>query len=311
MKKKSERKMLKKWIQLFISIAGLCFIFYKVPFAEISAHWNSKAIPWCILMLLVGTLTMLVQANRWRGLSVQGEKIPFRIYYAFIAIGYFFNNILPSGFGGDAVKSIAFGKKYNQTSQSVSAVLISRIQGLLAMFFVFFTALPFALSKVQIPFRYTILMSVFALFCLLLIIGCFFSDKITLPKKMVQKISFIQKLQESLSVYRNHKKQLVLSALDSIYLQVFSFLTSFACFKAVGIDIDIFVLIVFTNITIVIAMLPISINGIGIREGTQVALFTGILGIPASEVLSAGLLGYIPVLFQALQGAIVLMFQKK
>ena len=58
-------------------------------------------------------------------------------------------------------------------------------------------------------------------------------------------------------------------------------------------------------------MLPISLNGIGIREGTQVALFTGILGIPAPVVLSAGLLGYIPLLFQAMQGAIVLLTYKK
>ena len=58
-------------------------------------------------------------------------------------------------------------------------------------------------------------------------------------------------------------------------------------------------------------MVPISLNGIGVREGTQVALFTGILGIPAPVVLSAGLLGYIPLLFQAAQGAIVLLAKKK
>jgi hypothetical protein len=47
-----------------------------------------------------------------------------------------------------------------------------------------------------------------------------------------------------------------------------------------------------------------------VREGVQVALFTGILGIPAPVVLSAGLLGYIPLLFQALQGAVVLLAAK-
>jgi uncharacterized membrane protein YbhN (UPF0104 family) len=57
-------------------------------------------------------------------------------------------------------------------------------------------------------------------------------------------------------------------------------------------------------------MLPVSLNGIGVREGVQVALFTGILGIPAPVVLSAGLLGYIPLLFQALQGAVVLLAAK-
>jgi hypothetical protein len=58
-------------------------------------------------------------------------------------------------------------------------------------------------------------------------------------------------------------------------------------------------------------MLPISINGIGIREGVNVSLFTGLLGIPADTVLAAALLGYIPIVFQALQGAVVLVGSKK
>ena len=86
---------------------------------------------------------------------------------------------------------------------------------------------------------------------------------------------------------------------------------AFAYFKAVGQSIDISILVVFTSITTVISMIPISLNGIGVREGVQVALFTGILGIPAPIVLSAGLLGYIPLLFQAAQGAVVLFFSKK
>ena len=65
------------------------------------------------------------------------------------------------------------------------------------------------------------------------------------------------------------------------------------------------------TITITISMLPISINGIGLREGVNVSLFTGLLGIPADIVLAAALIGYIPMLFQAAQGAVVLAFNGK
>ena len=54
---------------------------------------------------------MGIQANRWRGLLLEdGKKVKFRTFYAYIALGYFFNNLLPGGFGGDAVKTISFGK---------------------------------------------------------------------------------------------------------------------------------------------------------------------------------------------------------
>jgi uncharacterized protein (TIRG00374 family) len=238
-------------------------------------------------------------------------EIPFRTYYAYTALGYFFNNFLPTGFGGDAVKSLAFGKKFHQTSQSVSAVLLARIQGLLAMFLCFFIALPFALNKAEIPLVYTVTMTVALLACMVFILLCLFSDKFPIPRFVTDKLTFIPKLQASLSIYRKYKKQLILSSLDSLWIQLLTLFIAFAYFKAVGVDIDICILVVFTSITTVVSMLPISLNGIGVREGIQVALFTGILGIPAPIVLSAGLLGYIPLLFQALQGAVVLIARKK
>ena len=266
--------------------------------------------PWILLMLVAANLIMLIQANRWKGLSVQGPEIPFKTYYAYTAMGYFFNNLLPTGFGGDAVKSLAFGKKFNQTSQSISAVLLSRIQGLLAMFLCFFIALPFALSKTEVPFVYTLVMTIAMLACMVFVILCLVSDKVPVPAAILNKLTFIPKMQKSLSIYRQYKKQVLLSSLDSLWLQLLTLFMAYAYFRAVGQEIDISILVVFTSITIVISMLPVSLNGIGVREGVQVALFTGILGIPAPIVLSAGLLGYIPLLFQALQGAVVLLSAK-
>ncbi len=302
---------IKKIFQLLVSVGGFAYIFYKIPFASVMENWTAAMIPWVVAMLVAANLIMLIQANRWKGLSVQGPEIPFKTYYAYTALGYFFNNLLPTGFGGDAVKSLAFGKKFNQTSQSISAVFLSRIQGLLAMFLCFFVALPFALSKINVPTVYTLIMCVALLVCIAVILCCLFSDKIPFPEAITNKIRFIPKLQYSLSIYRKHKKQLLLSSLDSLWLQLLTLFTSFAYFKAVGVDINIGILVVFTSITIVVAMLPISLNGIGVREGVQIALFSGILGIPADLVLAAGLLGYIPLLFQALQGAVVLVGSKK
>ena len=308
--KTATKLFVKRIFQLIVSVGGFAYIFYKVPFSSVVDNWSLSMTPWILLMLVAANLIMLIQANRWKGLSVQGPEIPFKTYYAYTAMGYFFNNLLPTGFGGDAVKSLAFGKKFNQTSQSISAVLLSRIQGLLAMFLCFFIALPFALSKTEVPFVYTLVMTIAMLVCMVFVILCLFSDKVPVPAAILNKLTFIPKMQKSLSIYRQYKKQVLLSSLDSLWLQLLTLFMAYAYFKAVGQSIDISILVVFTSITIVISMLPVSLNGIGVREGVQVALFTGILGIPAPVVLSAGLLGYIPLLFQALQGAVVLLSAK-
>ena len=74
---------------------------------------------------------------------------------------------------------------------------------------------------------------------------------------------------------------------------------------------DFRLVIVFTAITVIITMLPISLNGIGVREWITISLYTGIVGLPADKVLAGHLLGYVLILFQAIQGAIILAVQKR
>ncbi|MFA6835124.1 MAG: lysylphosphatidylglycerol synthase transmembrane domain-containing protein [Fibrobacteraceae bacterium] len=312
MESSRKNKLIKTFLKIIVSICGISFIFYKIPLDKIASNWTESTLPWLIFMLVITFLGMVIQANRWKGLSLEaGKKIPFRIYYAYIAIGYFFTAFLPGGFGGDIVKTLAFGKRFNQTSQSVAAILISRVQGLLVLFALFFVSLPWVLIHYSVPLPYTFGMLAALVISLLAILFCLFSDKLMIPEKVTKKIKFIPKLQAALALYRGNKKQFFLSFIDSFWLQLIVFLTSYAYFRSVGIELDLRIVIVFSGIIIIITMLPISFNGIGVREWVTLSLYTGILGLPADKVLAGNLLGYILILFQALQGGIAFALQKK
>ena len=305
------KSILKTILKASVSLGGLAYIFSKIPFQEVSKHWTSEALPWIGVVLVTTFLSMCVQANRWKGLLLDNAKgIKFRTFYAYIALGYFFNNLLPSGFGGDAVKTIAFGKRFGNMANSVAAIVISRIMGLLAMFLCFFIALPFVASRYEIPSLYTGAVCVFAFASVVVIVGGLFLDKIRLPHKLSTRYPFLEKLQDAFSIYRSHKKAFFLSIVDSIWLQILSIAMHYAFLRAVGLDVGLDVVTVFTTITVTITMLPISINGIGIRENIQVSLYGTLLGFPADIVLASSLIGYIPMLFQAIQGAIVLFAGK-
>ena len=307
MQQGSAKKILSSLLKVVISVGGLAYIFWKVPFAEVCGHWTAQALPWILLIMFCTVFSMAIQANRWRGLLLEeGKKIKFRTFYAYIALGYFFNNLLPSGFGGDAVKTIAFGKRFGNIANSVAAVAISRVMGLIAMFLCFFATLPFVVARYDIPAIYTGAVCAVALVSVLVIVGGLFSDKIKLPAGLTAKVPFLLKLQDAFSIYRGYKKAFLLSGLDSIWLQISSIAIHYAYFQAVGVPVDLATITVFMTITITVSMLPISVNGIGLREGVNVSLFTGLLGIPADIVLAAALIGYIPMLFQAAQGAVVL-----
>lgn len=299
-------KMVLKVVKILITVFGITYILHKVPIGAALSNWTANTLPWLAVILFLTIILMAIQANRWRGLLLdKGKEVPFKTFYAYIALGYFFNNLLPSGFGGDAVKTIAFGRRFGNTANSVAAIVISRVMGLIAMFICFFAALPFVAIQYDIPSGYTITVSAVALLSIAIIIGGLFSDKIKIPESISRKFPFFIKLQDAFTIYRSHKKAFLLSGQDSIWLQVVTIIIHYAYFKAVGIDVNIFVITVFTTIMVTFTMLPISINGIGIRENVQVSLYTGLLGIPADIVLASTLLSYIPLLFQAVQGAIV------
>lgn len=310
--RKKMTKMLFTAIKVIVTVGGLAYILNKIPFFDAISNWKPSALPWLLFILFFTVVLMAIQANRWRGLLLEdGKKVKFRTFYAYIALGYFFNNLLPSGFGGDAVKTVAFGRKFGNTANSVAAIAISRVMGLIAMFLSFFIAIPFVLIRYQVPAHYTITVSAVAILALFIIVGSLFLDKIKIPDKIVQKVPFLLKLQQAFAIYRSHPKAFWLSGLDSVWLQIVTIIIHYAYFRAVGIDVDIAVITVFTTIMVTFTMLPISINGIGIRENVQVSLYTGLLGIPADVVLASTLLSYLPLLFQAAQGAIVLLKIRK
>lgn len=297
-------------LKIFVSVGGLAFVLSKVPFSEISENWTSSVFLWLVPMLVLTEAGMLIQANRWKKMSVDGPDIAFRTYYAYIALGYFFNNLLPGGFGGDIVKSISFGKRFGNTSQSVAAIFVSRLLGLMALFVCFFVALPFLKLQREIPAAYHLLMLAACGVCLLVFALAILSDRMPLPA-FLRKKAFLQKMRASLAVYGKRKNILFFAMSDSIWLQLLTIATNILYFKAVGVSVSWAAVTVFSGIIIIVSMIPVSINGIGIREGVQVSLYTGLLGIPANIVLSAGLLGYILLLFQIIQGAVVFGFLKK
>ena len=182
--RKKMTKMLFTAIKVIVTVGGLAYILNKIPFFDAISNWKPSALPWLLFILFLTVILMAIQANRWRGLLLEdGKKVKFRTFYAYIALGYFFNNLLPSGFGGDAVKTVAFGRKFGNTANSVAAIAISRVMGLIAMFLSFFIAIPFVLIRYQVPTHYTITVSAVAILALVIIVGSLFLDKIKIPDK--------------------------------------------------------------------------------------------------------------------------------
>jgi len=293
------RKKIPLSIKLAISILLLVLVFWKFPVSDILANLRSAKIGWVLFSFLLGELIILNQAFRWHYLLIvpKEQKPKFVSLLKYTAVGYLFNLFAPGGVGGDAYRSVALGKAHNVIASSVASVFVARILGLVALCLLFWLALPYS---EQIPKQAIWFMGASTL---LLIVFCFCI--VFNPFKKGKFGTFAEKLRN----YKKYPLHLLAAFLGSLFMQILVVLMHFAVFKAVGISISWALLFAIIPVTILITAVPISFNGIGIREWSLLSLTA--YSINSEQLLASLLLGYVVVILQAVQGWIIFVAKKK
>jgi len=245
-----------------------------------------------LVCFLLGELVIVNQAFRWYYLLIvpKEQKPKFGALLKYTLAGYFFNLFAPGGLGGDAYRSIALGKAHNVIAGSVASVFVARILGLVALCLLFWLALPYS---EQIPEQAIWFMAV-ATFFLLVFCFCIVFN----PFNMGKLKSFADKLRE----YKKYPLRLLAATLGSLIMQILVILMQVAVFKSMGISVPLTFVFAIMPITILITTIPISFNGIGIREWCMLSLTA--YTINSEQLLASLLLGYAVIILQAVQGAI-------
>jgi uncharacterized membrane protein YbhN (UPF0104 family) len=290
------RKKILLLMKLAISILLLFLIFWKFPVSDIIANLRNAELGWVLLSFLLGELIILNQTFRWHYLLIvpKEQKPKFLSLLKYTVVGYLFNLFAPGGVGGDAYRSITLGKTHNVIAGSVASVFVARILGLVALCLLFWLALP---NSGQIPEQATWFMAAATLF---LIVFCFCI--VFNPFKKGKFGVFAGKLRD----YKKYPLYLLAAFFGSLFMQVLVVLMQFAVFKAVGISISWALLFAIIPVTVLITTIPISFNGIGIREWSMLSLTA--YSINSEQLLASLLLGYAVIILQAVQGGILLIF---
>jgi len=279
-------------IKLIASILLIILILWKFPVSEIIANLQNAKIGWLLLAFLLSEFVILSQAFRWHYLLIvpKEQKPEFTALLKYTIVGYFFNLFAPGGLGGDAYRSIALGKAHNVIAGSVASVFVARILGLVALCLLFWLALPYS---EQIPEQAIWFMAV-ATFFLLVFCFCIVFN----PFNMGKLKAFADKLRE----YKKYPLRLLAAMFGSLFMQILVVFMQVALFKSVGISVPLAFVFAILPVTILIATIPISFNGIGVREWSMLSLTA--YAINSEQLLASLLLGYAVIILQAVQGAI-------
>lgn len=256
--------------KLGISAMLIAYLYTIVDFNATFVRIKSINLGFMLIALILLVTQVAASTLKWKLiLRADGLSIPFlrllKVYY----IGNFFSLFLPSSFGGDLYRVYALGSDNQHYGKTTSSVLFDRLSGLLAL-------LTIALmGYVSLPGgKYDLVL----LMIYLLGIGSFFllTSKRTIDKLQDSRIKLIRKssvLITSFRTYRLDYRMLCQVLVISLIFQFMVVVINKIYALSLSIDVPFGELLVIIPLVYLTEVLPISINGIGIRDSAFVFFF--------------------------------------
>ena len=304
-----------KKINFIIRILGtiiiLTVIYFQIDFRQFVSNLLSSNWLYLIVAVLVIIFGMLISSLKWKvilsfyKIDISLAKL-FTLYWG----GSFFNQFLPTSFGGDVykyyyLKNQGFGDKKGQIT---SSILLERSIGLYSstifalVFFIIFESNAY----------YNLAIGAAFLLVLMILLMFFWFTQSAKKDKIINrefKNKWISKFIKIINIFlRFNSLQIMLLAVTISFLFTFlCVLVIYFSFLAVNFPINFEVLLFIVPITNLAKMIPITINSIGVTEGFGIVLFS-IYNISKEITVSAMVYARIPNLIVGLLGGMVYLY---
>jgi uncharacterized membrane protein YbhN (UPF0104 family) len=282
-------KLLAFGLKLAISASLLYFALKAVNWGVIAERINRVDVTWLAINVLDANMQVLLGAIRWRWIAEQCDvrmSFPTATRYTYIAA--FFGQTLPSTVGGDAARIWLTARDAGWKNAAYS-VLLDRVVGVTALALVVIASLPWTLSLVRDPVgRWTLLaigIGSIGGFVVFLLLGLVRWPWLTRwwPARHLISISIIAG-----NLVRETRVSGAILAL-SILAHLITVAIAWAAAKAMAVPLDPIYALLLIPPVVLIATVPISIAGWGVRESAMMTAFA-YAGLPQTDGLIVSVL---------------------
>lgn len=241
-------------------------------------------------------ITQAVSTLRWSIILRKDMDISYLRLLSIYFIGMFFNNFLPTMVGGDLVKGYFLYRSSGKGDVSFASIFMDRYSGFTALMVITAIALipGYALiSGTNLPTLFALLICGFFFGSLFLWIGGLHNWAM----KLFSRIHFYginKKIDTFYNVLMSYKAKpdiLAKTFACSVIVQCGVMIGHWFLGRQLGINAGIGYYFLFIPLTTTISMLPISLSGLGIREGAFIYLFAK-AGVPTEQALTLSLMWF-------------------
>lgn len=280
------KKKLLFGIKLSISIGLLAYLFSRIELDVLFSRFAGLKFMLLGLVLFIIFFQYSLSTLKWRIiLAADDIEVPYGYLLKNYLIGGFISQFLPTSFGGDVYRVYSLKKFNGNLARNTSSVLFDRISGLFALVSISIISYSFFYGGVNTYLFVVIYLIFCSLFWLLAddrSVEFLSNLKIRIPNIFIDII-------RSFSKYKKNKKALFQALLISFFFQHnIVWVIKIYC-VALNIDISVKFLFMFVPLIYLTEVLPISINGIGVRDTAFVMFFLQ-FGNTKEEAIAVSLL---------------------
>ncbi len=304
------------WLKLAAGIALLVLLLtFQVRPSDISHEMFESDFRWILLAGALHIVGLLISAYRWQLLlRAQMVNAPIKDLIHSYLIGGFFNNFLPTRVGGDIYRMVDSKKYSGSLLRPFAVIIIERLSGIYALLLIGIAAVSFypRFQEVKALAIALFTLAMLGLVCLLLFYG---SDRFgEWLKRVTGKLParFSSKLLSMFDAFWHFSRSrsvLVITFLLGLLLQANVILYYYFIARGIHMPLSFQEAAIVMPILICIQLLPLTPNGIGVREFSYIYLLEP-FGVREALAVAFSLWDYILTFFYGLIGGLLYLLKK-
>jgi len=304
------------WLKLGAGIALIVLLLtFLVDPSDIANQISHSDLRWILLAGALHIIGLVLSAYRWQLLlGTQHVQAPLFDLIQSYLIGGFFNNFLPTRVGGDIYRMVDSIKYSGSLLRPFAVIFVERLSGVYALLLIGIAAVAFYPRFEEVkPLAFALFgLSIFGFLCMLLFYGSprFGEWLKTLAGKLPARLSIkILSMFDAFWYFSRSRSVLAYAFVLAILLQGNVILYYYFIARGIHMSLTFQEAAIVMPILICIQLLPLTPNGIGVREFTYIYLLAP-FGTDRALAVAFSLWDYILTFFYGLIGGILYLLKK-
>lgn len=294
--KKSRSKVF-FFLRLVFSLSVVGFLIWNADISQFFSTLIGVNPVWLVIAFLIQIIGKFIWTTRWSVLlGIFEIKVPYSRLLAGLMVGLFFNNFLPTSMGGDFYRGYWILDDKNLYRKSLFVIFVERLIGFITLGFIAIPTIPFLLlyGTTLGSLRYWLIIGMIG-FCLGMLL--------LHPRLFIFINNLFYNLR--LNFFKNERTKILLSLrslheagsqkywvyLLSLMTQIVGVAFVFSIGKGLDLSLELWHYFIIVPVQVFVTLLPISINGLGVREWILILITSTLASnVTSPQAISLGLL---------------------